>query len=67
MSLNPTGSTFYCDLTGGYAGADGVVNVADPFYVEYIDLTVDDGYMVDNNSVDKTIPVVIPEYFVLDD
>ena len=67
MSQNPTNSTLYWDLTSGYACADGVINEADPFYVEYIDLTVDDGWIFDNDSVTKTVSVVIPEYFILDD
>ena len=53
MSRNSTGSILYCDLTGSYTGADGVVNEVNPFYFEYNDLTVDDRYMVDTTALTK--------------
>ena len=65
MSLNPAGSAFYCDLTVRYISDGSVINEAVPLFFEYYNLTVTDEYMDDNNIVDKTVPVVIPEYFDL--
>ena len=65
MSQNPAERAFYCDLTGGYTGDDCVINKSIPLFVEYCNLTITDGFMDDNDFVDKIFPTAIPEYFNL--
>ena len=65
MFSNRSRRAFYCDLTGGYTGDDGVVNEAVLLFVEYCNLTVRDGHMVEDNTVGKSVLTLISEYFNL--
>ena len=65
MLRNPSGRVFYCDLTARYISDDGVVNKAKPLFVEYCDLTIKDGHMVEESTVAESVPTLIPEYLGL--
>ena len=65
MSQNPSRRAFYCDLTSGYTGDDGVVNEAVPLFVEYYNLTIRDEHMVEEKIVGESVLMLIPEYFDL--
>ena len=65
MSRNPSGRAFYCDLTDGHIGDDSVVNEAEPLFVEYCNLTVKDGHMVEDGTVAESVLTFIPEHLTL--
>ena len=65
MPRNPSRGAFYCDLTSGYIGDEGVLNEDVFLFFEYYDLTIRDGHMVEDNTVVESVPTLIPDYLDL--